>query len=438
MAQHDLLTGNIKKHMLRLAIPNIGGMFAIILFNITDTYFVSKLGVKPLAAMGFTFPVVMVIGAISSGISMGASSIIARAYGKKDNHLMSRIATDGILLSIFAVVIISTLGLATITPLFRALGAEESIIPIIRKYMVVWYSGVIFVVMPPVGDSCMRAMGDMKRPFFVMMVCAGLNVILDPIFIFKLNMGIQGAALATIISRCCGGILSIGFIKFKYNLIDFKYKSIYELFNSWKNILAIGIPGALVRLLPQVARGVLTKLSAVTGGTIAVAAIAAGSRLESFSSVISMAIGVTLLPIMGQNFGAGNHDRVEESRKLILKMSIIFSLILTILAALFWKPLGEIFTNDPEALNYIKDYLIILMVGSAGLNLYNWISESLVAIGRAKLSLKINTLGTLFIIIPSTYIGSKIYGFRGMIIGLATGQIILGVISEIIGKKAFK
>ncbi|MGL1891337.1 MAG: MATE family efflux transporter [Spirochaetaceae bacterium] len=448
MSKTDLLQGDIKKHMIRLALPNMGGMLAIILFNITDTFFVSKLGVNSLAAMGFTFPIVMVIGAISSGISMGAGSILARAVGKKDHHLMNRIATDGILLSIMAVAIISIFGLTTITPLFRVLGAEENIIPLIKQYMVVWYSGVIFIVMPPVSDSCMRAIGDMKRPFYVMLVCAGVNFILDPIFIFDnftifniningLNLGIKGAAFATLIARASGMIVSLSFVHFKYKLIDFKYNSFKELLDSWKNILSIGIPGALVRLLPQLVRGFLTKLAATVGGTTAVAAIAAASRIESFSAIISMAVGVSLIPIMGQNYGAGKLERVEESRKLIIKIAIVYGVILTALAALFWRQLGGIFSTDEQVITYIGNYLVIIMVGSVGLNLYNWLSEGLVAIGKPKISLILNSIGTLLILIPFLYLGANIGGFRGMIVGLAIGQIIIGIVAEIIGKKEF-
>ncbi len=448
MSKQDLLSGNINKHMLRLALPNIGGMLAIILFNITDTFFVSKLGVDSLAAMGFTFPVVMVIGAIASGISMGAGSILARAFGKKDHHLMNRIATDGILLSILAVAIISSVGLTTITPLFKALGADTDIITLIKQYMFVWYSGVVFFVMPPVSDSCMRAIGDMKRPFVVMMVCAFTNLILDPIFIFDhfnflglnikgLGMGIRGAALATLISRSCGAILSLSFLKFKYKLIDFKYDSFKELFNSWKNILSIGIPGALVRLLPQLVRGFITKMAATVGGTAAVAAIAAGSRIESFSAIISMAVGVSLIPIMGQNYGAGNLERVEESRKLILKIAIVFGIVLSVLAILFWKPLGSIFSTDIVVIEYIGIYLIVMMIGSVGLNLYNWLSEGLVAIGKPRISLYLNTFGTILILIPGLIIGAKLGNFKGMLIGLTIGQIIIGIISEVVGKRQF-
>lgn len=448
MNKKDLLTGDIKKHMIRLALPNIGGMLAIILFNITDTFFVSRLGDIPLAAMGFTFPVVMVIGAISSGISMGAGSILARAMGRRDHHLMNRVATDGILLSVLSVAIISTVGLLTLDPLFTALGAKKEVLPYIKNYMIVWYSGVIFVVMPPVSDSCMRAMGDMKRPLLVMLSCAVINLILDPLLIFKeinlyfftvrgFNMGIRGAAVATLIARCCGAIISLSFVHFKYRLIDFNYKSYRELLSSWINILSIGIPGALIRLLPQLVRGVLTKLAATAGGTAAVAAVAAGSRIESFSSVVSMAVGVSLIPIMGQNHGAGKLDRVYQSRKLILKIAIIYGILLTTLAALLGESLGNIFSKNNEIINYIGKYIIIIMAGSFGLNLYNWLSEGLTAIGEAKIALILNIAGTLVILVPSLLIGSKIYGFIGMLIGLALGQIILGLTSEIIVKREF-
>lgn len=448
MDKKDLLTGDIKKHMIRLALPNVGGMLAIILFNITDTIFVSRLGVNALAAMGFTFPIVMIIGAFSSGISMGAGSILARAVGKKDHHLINRIATDGILLSIISVIIISSVGLSTMTPLFKALGAVEEIIPLIKEYMFVWYSGVVFIVMPSVSDTCMRAIGDMKRPFYVMMVCAVVNLILDPFFIFNeinflfihikgLGLGIKGAALATIIARASGALVSLLFVHFKYKLIDFKYNSFLELLNSWKEILLIGIPGAMVRLLPQLVRATLTRLAATTGGTIAVAAIAAGSRIESFSSIVSMAVGVSLIPIMGQNFGAGKHGRVDTARKLILRIALLYGGILTLLASLFWKQLGSIFSSDIIVIEYIGTYLVIVMVGSIGLNLYNWLSEGLVAIGKPFISLLLNSVGTVLLILPSIYIGTKLDGYRGMIIGLAISQIILGVIAEFIGKREF-
>ncbi len=323
--KHDVLEGSIKKHLARLAFPSIGGMFAITIFNFTDTYFVSKLGTDALAAMGFTFPVIMIIGTLASGISLGAGSVLARAMGSGDKHKMHRIATDGILLSILAVLLISILGYFTIDPLFRILGAEGESLVQVKEYMKIWYFGAFVFVIPPVSDSSMRAMGDMVRPLMVMLLCAFTNIILDPILIFGYfglpKMGIAGAALATMIARALGMVLSLSFLHFHYKLVSFKYKSITELLESWISILKIGIPNVLVRLLPQLTRALMTKLAATITVT-SVAAIAAGQRIESFSVVISMAIGVAIVPIIGQNYGANKFDRVMETRSLLIKMAV--------------------------------------------------------------------------------------------------------------------
>ena len=216
MRNPDVTSGSLERHLVRLTVPTIGGMFAITVFNLTDTFFVSRLGTEPLAAMGFTFPVIMFIGSVSMGMALGAGSVLARAMGKGDHHLMNRIATDGILLSILTVLIVSTLGLLTMEPLFRFLGATEHTLPLVKDYMSIWYIGVVAFIMPPVGDSSMRALGDMKRPLIVMMVCAVFNVILDPILIFGLlgfpAMGIAGAALATILSRFAGMVTTLSFL----------------------------------------------------------------------------------------------------------------------------------------------------------------------------------------------------------------------------------
>ena len=126
-------------------------------------------------------------------------------------------------------------------------------------------------------------------------------------------LGIKGAALATVISRAVGMIMTLSFIHFHHHLLDFKYKNISELIISWKRILHIGIPSTFVRLFPQLLRSLLTILAAGFGGNTAVAAIAAGSRIESFSFIVSMSIGTALIPLVGQNYGAKKYTRVKRN-----------------------------------------------------------------------------------------------------------------------------
>ncbi len=436
--KHDVLQGSVKKHLARLALPSIGGMFAITIFNLTDTYFVSKLGTDALAAMGFTFPIIMIIGTLASGISLGAGSVLARAMGSGDTHKMHRIATDGILLSILAVFCISILGYFTVDPLFRMFGAEGESLVQVKQYMKIWYLGAFVFVVPPVSDSSMRAMGDMMRPLLVMLLCALTNVILDPILIFGYfglpKMGIAGAALATMIARSLGMILSLSFLHFHYKLISFKYKSFNELLESWISILKIGIPNVLVRLLPQLTRALMTKLAA-TITVASVAAIAAGQRIESFSVVISMAIGVAIVPIIGQNFGAKQFDRVMETRSLLLKMSVSYGIFLLLISIPLGDTLAAIFSDDPEVIRLTATYIKIIFLGSIGLNQYNWISEMFNASGKPRYSLIINGVGTVCFILPALTIGTKFFGFEGMLYGLCFGQILTGTLAIFISKK---
>jgi len=436
--KQDLLEGSVGKHMMRLSVPSIGGMLAITIFNITDTYFVSRIGTEALAAMGFTFPVVMVVSALATGISLGATSILARAFGSGNHHLMKRIATDGILLSVLTVILVSILGLLTMDTLFRFMGAEGKTLELVKTYMSIWYAGAFVVIIPPVSDGCMRAVGDMIRPLLVMIVCAVMNFILDPILIFGLfgapAMGIEGAAIATLISRAFGMILTLSFVHFHYHLIDFKYESFNELISSWKSILTIGLPNVVVRLLPQIMRGALTKMAAMTMGVTAVAAIAAGTKVESFATVVSMAVGTAIVPIIGQNFGAKKYERIEEVRQIISKFAVIYGVFLFLISFVVAEPLSKIFTDEPEVIRLTVTYLRIVFLGTIGLNLYNWTSESLNAIGKPMIALKINTIGTLGLILPMVIIGARQFGYEGMLIGLSISQIIVGMGAYHIGK----
>ncbi len=440
MNQKNVLDGSIKKHMFRLMLPSIGGMFAITAFNLTDTFFVSRLGTDALAAMGFTFPVIMIIGALSSGISLGAGSVLARAMGSGNEHKMHRIATDGILLSILAVMIISVVGFLTMKPLFTLLGAEGESLKLVIDYMSIWYIGAFVIVVPPVSDSSMRAMGDMVRPLYVMLTCAVLNIILDPILIFGYfgipAMGIAGASLATIISRAFGMVLSLGFVHFHYKLLDFNYKSFKELLESWGAILRIGIPNVLVRLLPQFVRAFMTRLAAgMAVGSIAVAAIAAGQRIESFATIISMAVGVAIVPIIGQNFGAKKFTRVMEARRLLIRIAVVYGIMLLVIVLPFGKLFASVFSNDPVVISYAANYLKIMLIGSIGLNQYNWLSESFNAVGKPKYAVFINAVGTIAILMPCLYIGAFIGGFIGMILGVSFGQILIAIMAIILTKR---
>lgn len=436
-----LTEGSLLKHLVHLSIPSIGGMFAFAMFNMTDTYFVGKLGTEALAAMGFTFPVVMIAGAISTGISTGAASLISRAAGNGDRLTMKRTATDGILLSILIVAIFSSVGLLTMDILFPLLGATPETLPMVKEYMGVWYAFVIVVMLPPLGDSAMRAVGDTFSPFIVMLSCAVLNIILDPIFIFGWfgfpALGVRGAAIATVVSRAVGMVITLSFNHFKHQLLDWHVPSLHTLKSSWASILRIGIPSMGVSLIPQLVRMALTTLVAYTAGTAGVAAIAAGSRIEGFMLMISSAIGISIVPLIGQNYGAKMHLRLHDMRRLLNQSAFVVGGIVFTIMLFFAKPIVHVFTEDPEVIQMASTYLRIMAFASVGLNLYTFTNQTLNALGLSSKALRMNAIGTFCIMLPLMLIGSRV-GYLALIIGLATGQLIVGSISMAYGKYIFK
>ncbi|MDX1358067.1 MAG: MATE family efflux transporter [Clostridia bacterium] len=439
MKEHNILEGSILKHLVRLSLPSIAGMASFVVFNLTDTYFVSQLGTNALAAMGFTFPVVLIVGAFSNGISMGAASLLSRAKGAGDHHKMERIATDGILLSLIFVVLVSLVGLFTMDQVFTLLGADAEVLPLVKQYMTIWYGFVFVFVMPPVTDSCMRASGDMLRPFIVMMICAVFNIVLDPFLIHGYwifpALGMKGAALATMIARFLGMIATLSFAHFHHRLISFKYESIKELFESWKGILRIGLPSTTVLLMPQLLRSILTTLVSSAGGTIAVAAIAVGTRTESFVTMIPYGIGLAFVPLVGQNWGAGKFNRVFETRRLSIKFAIIYGLIVFAISLFFAKPVARIFTDDEQVVRLAAYYLWIMIFGMIGLMITNWMSRMFTTIGRPRWTVLLNVAGILLVVIPLAYLGKLLGGYIGILAGICIGQLLVGGWSVYLAKR---
>jgi len=159
-----LTGGPVVRTLLRLTWPMVAGIIGMVLFNLVDTFYVGRLGTLELAALSYTFPVVLVVASLAMGLGIGTAAVLSRAIGEGDHHKVQRFATDGLLLSALIVTSVAVAGVVTIEPLFRQLGADEAIIPLVKQYMRIWYVGVPFVIIPMVGNNAIRATGDTKTP----------------------------------------------------------------------------------------------------------------------------------------------------------------------------------------------------------------------------------------------------------------------------------
>ncbi|MCF7847717.1 MAG: MATE family efflux transporter [Kiritimatiellales bacterium] len=426
-----LLKGSVVAHLTRLTIPSIGGMLAIMVFNLTDTWFVSRLGTDELAAMGFTFAVVMIVGALAMGFSSGAASIITRALGAGNRALASRTVADGLFLTILGTLIVSIIGYFTINPLFSLLGAKGRVLVLVHEYMAVWYIGAVAAIIPPVSDGCLRAAGDVIRPMIVMCTAALLNILLDPILIFGWGpfptMGMRGAALATLIARIIAMLASLGFLHFKHGLIDWSRPHISDTLRSWKEIIRLGIPAALTQALNPIAQGFYIRLAAGVGGVQAVAAMATGTRIEAFLLILAFSYGIALVPFVGHNHGAEEHHRVQEARRLSTRFALIYSAAALILLLPLARFVSGWFSDDPEIIRLSTIYLLISVLGMTGGLVSMWMSQLLTVIGKPRPVMTINLTRVFLLIMPLSLLGSHLFGFTGLVAGLTLGNLLSGI-----------
>jgi putative MATE family efflux protein len=323
-------------------------------------------------------------------------------------------------------------GLATINPVFTLLGATPDILPLIRQYMTIWYVGMVFVTVPMVGNNAIRASGDTKTPSLIMMTAAGINVILDPLLIFGLagfpRLELAGAALATVIGRAITLVLSLSILHFREKMVDFSVQAIHNVRDSWKKVLYISVPSAATNVMIPLSMAVIVRMVAQFG-TSAVAAVGAGTRVESFALMVIMALGASLIPFIGQNWGAGNLDRVHLAQRYSNRFTFWWGLLCVVVFLLIAPPVARLFSQDPDVVDGIISYLWIVPIGYGlqGINLLA--SASFNAVNRPLAAASLSLIRMFVLYIPLAYFGAQLFGLRGLFGGISVANVVAGIIA---------
>jgi len=429
-----LTSGPVGKSLINMTGPMIIGIVSIIAFNLIDTFFVGQLGTVELAAMSFTFPVIFVIGSIALGLGVGASSVISRAIGEGNYHKVQRFTTDALTLSLLIVTFFVVIGIFTIDPLFRLLGATEKTLPLIRDYMMIWYPGVTFVIIPMVGNSAIRATGDTKTPSLIMVISASVNLILDPLFIFGIGSfhgwGLKGAATATVFARAVSMIFSVLILKFREKMITFEIPSFKTGIESWKKILYIGLPAAGTNMIIPFSMGIITRFVSVFG-VEAVAALGVATRIESFSLTVIMALSSVIIPFVGQNFGAKNIRRIKKGVILSQRFAFFWGLLLSLLFFIFGLKIAEIFNSNALVIKDIRLYLLIVSSSYSFLGVLMISGSTFNGVNRPFPSAVLSLLRMVFLYVPLAYILSGFFGLSGIFIAAAVSNLIAGSLAFI-------
>jgi len=424
-----MIEGPIAPILTKMTLFMLIGILGMMAFQLIDTFFVAQLGKTELAAMSFTFPVIMVLNGITLGLGTGASSVISVAIGRDKKDEVKRLTTDALLLGIIVVAVFVTIGFLTIKPLFIALGASAELLPLINQYMSIWYAGVLFVVIPMFATNALRATGDMKTPSVIMMAAIIVNLILDPLLIFGLGpfpeMRLEGAALATVIARAVTFLFSLWILIKRERMVTFSIPLAKMVIQSWKRILYVGLPESGARLIIPVSIGIITRMIAIYG-IEAVAAFGVASRLEFFVLSIVATLSMVALPFVGQNHGAQKPDRIKTGLNYSFIFSMIWGGVCFIIFLLLSNPIVALFNDDPDIVRLATLYLVIVSVSYGLYGIQMICSSSFNALNKPLNSTVLSIVRMFIVYVPLAWVGSRFYGMTGIFIAAAVANILSG------------
>lgn len=342
-----LKEANVASALLKLGIPTMVGMLISALYNAIDAYFVGGLGISQMGAVSVVFPIVQIIIGLGMMFGAGASSYISRLLGKGDEDMANKTASTALFSSIFVGVIIIIGILLFLDPVLSSLGATKTILPYARAYAKIYVTGSIINVFTVTMNNLLTAQGATKFTMIAMLTGSIANIILDPIMIYSMNLGIEGAAIATVISLCINMALYIGYIVKQKGVLRFSFKNITFSKIMYAEILKIGIPVLLFQLLASAAMGVINT-AAKPYGDYAVAAMGAVTRIMTVVTYVVFGFLKGFQPFAGYNYGAKQFDRLKKSIHLCMSWSTIFCVIAAIILILFSNPIVALFGKDTE------------------------------------------------------------------------------------------
>ncbi|PNR93973.1 MATE family efflux transporter [Petrotoga sp. 9PWA.NaAc.5.4] len=405
----------IGKLLMKLSLPAIIAMFVQALYNFVDTIYIARgVGTLGIAGVSVAFPIQMIIMAFGGMIGIGGGTLISRSLGAKNKERAEK-TLGNIFSSVFILsLVITVIGTIFLDPILELFGATPDILSYAEDYMSIILYGSVFFTIAMSSHNVMRSEGKAKEAMISMLIPAILNIILDPIFIFALNMEVKGAAIATVISQFIG-VLYIAYYfisgksSLKFHIKNFKFdkKIISETLAVGSSAFARQVAGSILAI-------VLNNLLGIYGGSLHIAIFGVINRLLTFFFMPMFGIAQGFLPIAGYNYGAQKYERVKEVLKKALTVSSIWSVISFLLIQLFPNFLISIFSNDP---NLIREGTLALRING----MFIWIvgfqvvgSALFQAIGKALPALILSMSRQILIFIPLVFILSNFFGLMGI------------------------
>ena len=407
---------SIGKLLMKLSVPATIGMMVMVLYNVIDTIFVAKyVGTMAIGGLAIVMPITMLIAAVGMSLGVGGSSLISRYLGANENDKANSVFGNLLMLTLSFTVVFSIIGYIFPETILKLFGAEGEILPYAKEYYLIVLAGTPFLGMSMAGNNIIRSEGNARMSMIVMLVSSILNLVLDYIFIIKLNWGISGAAWATFISQ----VLTFIFITYYFlgsgkSTIKLKLHNLRLNIDSVREVIGIG-SSSFARQGSASIVAILINHSLMNYGSeidVAIYGILNKVMMMSIFPMIGLIQG--FLPIMSFNYGAKSYDRVISVIKISLSSAFILGSIGLFVMAVFPTEVFEIFTTDNDIIIPGARYLVIVMVVIPLVGIQMLGASFFQAIGKAKPALFLTLARQIIFLIPLVLFLPKIFGIVGI------------------------
>jgi putative MATE family efflux protein len=425
----DLTQGPVARSLFRLTAPMMLAVSSSIIVQMIEIGFIGQLGTAQIAAVTFTFPITMMLTSVAMGISIGTSSVIARRVGGGDWDDVRRFATHSLLLVALLLTVLAAIGAATIAPTFSALGAHGAVLDHIRGYLLIYYPGTVLFTVTIVTGSTMRATGDARIPGLIMTGGAMLNLALDPILIFGWfgapRLELAGAAAAMVLSRLVMTGLLFYFAIAKDRLFLPIRQWRHNVLASWREVLVVGIPAMATQMIGPISGAIITRLLASHGHDV-VAGFGVAGRIEGVAVMLLFALSGSIGPFVGQNWGAGDLDRVRAGMRVAYRFSVGWGAFAWLVLLVLGDRLVPLIDSNPEVISTARHYLAIVPISYGLWGVLMMASAAFNSLGKPIPSTVMAFTRMFILYVPLAMLADHLFGYTGIFVATATANCVMG------------
>lgn len=418
----NLGSAPIGKLLFSLALPSIVAQLVNILYNMVDRIYIGNManGSNAMAGLSVALPIITIIFAITNLLGIGGAPLCAIRMGEGKKDEAEKIMTNSFVLLCLSSLILTVLILIFKEPLLILFGATSESLPQGLAYIRIYICGTIFVQLATGMNAYITTQGYAKTSMLSVLIGAVLNIILDPVFIFVFDMGVAGAATATVISQAVSAFWVIHFLFSSKSTLRIQKKYFCPSPKIALAIMSLGISPFIMSSTEGLLQVAFNNQMALYGGTISVGSMSILYSLQQFINMPLSGITQGAQPILSYNYGAKNYERVRKTFQLVFKCALTLSLTGIILMVIFSKQFARIFSSDPIVLEYTGWAIRVFLSGSMIFGAQIACQQTFMALGQAKTSLVMALFRKVILLVPCIYIFPFLFGHSGFAIAMAS------------------